>query len=746
MEPQKVPAGALAAFLDRWQWVAVALLCGLALWIRAAPRFDFVFQDGFVNFQESDAWYHVRVAENLIRHFPWRIAVDPYVSFGHVQDTATAPFYDWLLGFMAWVLGAGSPSDAFLHVIAAWYPVVLAMLTVVVVFVLAKRLFGLRAALVAAAVIATLPGHFLRVSSLGFTDHHIMESLLATLFFLLLLRALDRPRALLPAILAGVTLSAYLLTFHGAAFLVGVVVIWAVYDRTRSFWPRAEKGPSFQPLYIAFLIALGICLVFRDLLWMNYTIRALALGAIAIAALDLFARWCSRLQHPRRPLFVVLAGGAVLFLAVVVSRGFGLRHVVKAFLARLVPALFGNAGGVNELQPLIFDNGHLTLVPVLLQFYGAFFLALLGLFWLGETSIRRGNAGRSLIFFWGLITGVMAMGQLRITYYFAIAVALLSGYAAASLFATGRKTAWAIGACLACFVFGPNLYAAATADKPNGMPGDWREALDWLRQSTPDPFRDPAFYYARYSRQQHGPDYQYPPSAYSVMAWWDYGYWLVNMGRRIPVTNPTQANAADAADFFLAQSESDALARLHQWRSRYVIVDDKLPLLSPPKDERMDGAFPSFFAYSRVHRFDEYLLVAYQPDANGKLTPALFYRPAYYRSMAVRLFLFGGQAETGEEGSVIVWLREKALSGGRRYQEVVRTARFGSPQQALAEEAACRSDGCVLVGDNPLISCVPVEALEQLHSVFSSSTSIIGSYPNARKQVQIYEVAAGAQP
>ena len=71
--------------------------------IRVIPRFDLVFQAGFVNFQETDAWYHVRVAENLVRHFPGASWWTHMSLFGKVQDTATAPFYDWLLGMIAWL-------------------------------------------------------------------------------------------------------------------------------------------------------------------------------------------------------------------------------------------------------------------------------------------------------------------------------------------------------------------------------------------------------------------------------------------------------------------------------------------------------------------------------------------------------------------------------------------------------------------------------------------------------------------
>ena len=34
-----------------------------------------------------------------------------------------------------------------------------------------------------------------------------------------------------------------------------------------------------------------------------------------------------------------------------------------------------------------------------------------------------------------------------------------------------------------------------------------------------------------------------PPAAFSVMNWWDQGYWIMQTGRRVPVSNPTQSGA-----------------------------------------------------------------------------------------------------------------------------------------------------------------------------------------------------------
>ena len=705
----------------------------LALFIRVIPRFDLVFQPGFVNFQETDAWYHVRVAENLVRHFPWRIMVDPYVIFGQVPDTATAPFYDWLLGLIAWLAGGGAPSDSLLHVIAAWYPAALAVCEVIAVFILARLVFGWRAALLAAAVIATLPGHFLRVSSLGFTDHHIMESLLVTLFFFLLLRAIQRPPALGTSFAAGLTLAAYLLTFHGSAMMVGVVVAWAIYDRVRWFSPEERPAPSLRPLYLAFLIALSICLVFYRLLWMNYTIAALGLGSLAIGGLELWAKLCRRFRRPGLVFFGGLAAAGLTILAVAAVLAHSLRHSAKVIVTHLMPSLFGTSGGVYELQSTVYEQGHFTLVPALRQFYGAYFFALIGLVLLAEYILKRRDLGRALIFFWGVTTLILSMGQLRMTYYYAIAIALATGYAADSLLASGRKTAWVISLCLALLVFAPNLYAVINGDLFTGISEDWKETLNWMRASTREPFGDPAFFYARYPRREYGPDYRYPPSAYSVMAWWDYGYWIVDVARRIPVTNPTQANAGVAADFFLAQSEQEAVPVLQRWCTRYVVVDERLPLW-PSEQEVMIGDFPAFFEYARARRRSDYLQMAYESNAEGKSAPKMFFLPAYYRSMAIRLFIFGGQAVDGRDGAMILFLQQRGS-----HQEVVGTKRFESAQEAVRAEAACRDKGCVLVSDNPMVSCVPLEPLQQLRPVFASTSSVLGFGRLGRKAVQVYE-------
>jgi len=165
----------------------------------------------------------------------------------------------------------------------------------------------------------------------------------------------------------------------------------------------------------------------------------------------------------------------------------------------------------------------------------------------------------------------------------------------------------------------------------------------------------------------------------------------------------------------------------------------------------MIGDYPQFFKYARTHNRDEYLRMAYESEPDGKLTPKVFYLPAYYRSLLVRLFVFGGQEVDGSDGGTVVWLRQKTFQNGRPYQEIAYAKQYKSAQEALVAEAACRSEGCLLVSENPMVSCVPLDALEQFRPVFSSRTSVLGFGSTGRKSVQVYEFTglasrAGATP
>src|SRR4030066_59916 len=91
--------------------LALALIFGIAIFVRTYFPYDNVFTGDWVRFAENDPWYHVRLVENLLHHFPQTISFDPYTLFPYGQKVFFAPFFDLLTGFAAWVAGAGSPSQ-----------------------------------------------------------------------------------------------------------------------------------------------------------------------------------------------------------------------------------------------------------------------------------------------------------------------------------------------------------------------------------------------------------------------------------------------------------------------------------------------------------------------------------------------------------------------------------------------------------------------------------------------------------
>ena len=76
--------------------VFVALILAIAATLRLWAPWDDVLGSTRVNFLETDAWYHVRLAENQVRNFPHRVTVDPYAS-PNGQYVAVAPLFDVLV-------------------------------------------------------------------------------------------------------------------------------------------------------------------------------------------------------------------------------------------------------------------------------------------------------------------------------------------------------------------------------------------------------------------------------------------------------------------------------------------------------------------------------------------------------------------------------------------------------------------------------------------------------------------------
>ena len=101
--------------------LAMAAIFGIALFLRVYFPYHNVFAAGWVDFQETDCWYNMRQVLSLALHFPHRNLFDPYFIYPGGSSIGSPPFFYLLLGFFAWVFGAGSPSQKVIETVGAYF-------------------------------------------------------------------------------------------------------------------------------------------------------------------------------------------------------------------------------------------------------------------------------------------------------------------------------------------------------------------------------------------------------------------------------------------------------------------------------------------------------------------------------------------------------------------------------------------------------------------------------------------------
>ena len=169
--------------------ILVAVFFGISLVFRVALPYDQVFVGDWIKFTSNDAYFYMRLVDNLVHNFPHLMKFDPFIIYPGGGDVTGLHFFDGLLAVIIWLAGLGSPTHRTIDVVGAYFPVILAALTVIPVYFLGKALFNRWAGVLAAGLVAILPGEFLGRSILAFTDHHVAETLFSTVSVLFLILA-----------------------------------------------------------------------------------------------------------------------------------------------------------------------------------------------------------------------------------------------------------------------------------------------------------------------------------------------------------------------------------------------------------------------------------------------------------------------------------------------------------------------------------------------------------------------------
>lgn len=696
---------------------------GLRVW---AP-WDDVLGGTRVNFLETDAWYHVRLAESQVRNFPERVTVDPYAA-PNGQYVAVAPLLDSVIATTVVVTQGRDASTEYIERVAAIVPAIIGVLAVVAVWALATVAFDRRAGLIAGLLAAVLPGHFLDRTLIGFVDHHALEVLLsfATLGFI----------AYRSVIGAGVSLGLYLLAWASGSYLVFILAVWLL---VAAILAQAQRASAARFTAIAAGIALAIVVVFQDpdLFRYNTQIAALVGLIVTAAAIMLLA---DRLRLAIGVIAVALV--AIVGLAWIAMPD--LFNQVVTDLNRFRPDSTRMA--VLEARPLFLYTGNWVWTQPWTFFRSGFYVGLIAIAALAVATWRSRRTDHLLILCFTIANYLATVGQNRFGYYLVPSTAVVISWLAVRILDWGgvphadnpaprlqrslplqRELAVIL---VAGIVVAPNLVPAAlTTTRAGGMPAYWFEAMQWLRTKTPEPFGSPDYYYARYDKAN-------PPASFSVMNWWDQGYWIVQTARRVPVTNPTQSGASKSAAFLTATDEAEALALLAAARARYVIVDWELPFRDGPTGS-LAGRFQNLADWAGTPTSRFYSLCFSRRSEQDAWQPTWLYREAYYQSMAYRLMVLGGEESRPVDNTYVVNVQQRQDVSGRSFCEVVNRWQHARPEEAKAS-AAARGAGFEAVGLTPWQPAFAVPAIAGLK--VASEFRDPAQQANETPMVRIFEV------
>jgi len=491
-------------------------------------------------------------------------------------------------------------------------------------------------------------------------------------------------------ILTGFSLGLYFLAWIGALlFLFIIFVFITLFYLIEYFSDRIHNWILILGIII-FLITLIMISPFfghPDLFHANlYNIQHLEILIFGILSF-LFVGLLGNSIKKRRlnkwflPIFLVLTVVLILIILKIVSAPLfeGIIKILKSIKTGLVPHELAREI-IAEMQPLTWQGA-------IDNFSTLFYLFLIALAIIFYEFIKKKKPEYLLIFVWTLIilliTGIIPFfGQMRFTYYLSVNVSLLVSFLIVKSFRFGwqglkiaqefpPKSIYRfyilIGSILIIFniVFSlifpyplnigksspqnlPEIFQSAIQIAKAGpftFHDDWYEALEWLKENTPDPGIN---YYAFY--QDPGVNretgvinpYSYPQESYGVLARWDVGHMITYYAHRIPNANPFQEGLGRKTEkgiepgeitFFLEEDEQKAIGYLEDLNTRYIITD-------------YDSANPEGVFISKV-KWEQGNLQGYTADTNNNNDVKKVSK--YDNSMIARLHILDGRELQNKE-------------------------------------------------------------------------------------------------
>lgn len=631
-------SGTIAEENPRTRWAALAAIVAAGLALRLSI-WNQVFDRGRIFIDSPDGYYHLRRAWMTLQQWPNVPQRDPLLSVPYGGTISWPPLFDGLMATLA--LPWRSNPDRALELIGAWLPPVLGMFQIVLVYWLLKSLSTNRAALLAASIVAFLPGS-VRYSFLGALDHDPFYEC-CVLLCLIALAECRRPGAgpIRCSLLLTAGLSLGVLGWAGANVLMAMVgaaaLLMVVADRglagpvgTVVGWAGFASALILLPFVLSSVWTREVGATFEGLSLLHQT--GMVLLAFEGAILAQFARGSDADRFGRRRwmrIIAVLTGLALLYLVPTAFGSFirGMRYAA------------GDAailGIVAEARPLLWLSGPFDLRPMVLR------LGLLPVFAVLLLPIavwnRQTRVSAVLISVWVAVTLTLAMLHSRFSYSAALSLAAAGGLLFEMAMGQYRQARRAV-VMLAILTLLPALPAYVPI-------GSWSSFNFYLRQPPLKEFEMDSL--TEWLRTRRPAD----PKRDAVMARWSFGHWIVWKAKKGVVLSPMlsvgQPGFREGMKFFFLTDPDEILEFLRSHQVRYLIMTPEMGSLR---------------ANARIAGVDADKLYA-RDEETGRETINV---PVYMRTVSARLSFWGTSEVTafGQTYPPLDGLREVAVSGAQ---------------------------------------------------------------------------------
>jgi asparagine N-glycosylation enzyme membrane subunit Stt3/protocatechuate 3,4-dioxygenase beta subunit len=545
-----------------------------------------------------DPYYNMRLVENTVEtgRFPYFSQNDPLLAYPFGKSGGRAPLLVMsAIGFSKLLTPFMSEADAVGYSMQ-FVPALFGALLVFPIYFIGKTLFGRKAGLVAAFLIALIPIHISsgHGSAYALFDHDSFNLFLYFMTFLFLLKSIkekDTVRRILYAILAGIPLAALSMVWVEAQFLYTMIVVYAFVQLLFDLFTNKVEEPFVMSIAIAlftgFFVSWPVTYASGVLLDLPFY---LALGVLVFGGLCILFK---RKQIPwviSYPVIALVAVAAAAFLYIVYNNP--TMFSIFSPLNTISNILYGTGIYGSKVSLTIAEAGTYSMSRTVMSFGPAlYWLAWAGFVFLIYQYVKqKGRRDYLLILSLFVINIWLTSTAGRFLNDMVPLVAILSGWIVWYVISKvnykqmarnvrnagggfrglrkGVRIYHILGVLFVAFlVLIPNGFLALDAAVPSAASQNGTSNLkyDFFGKNHTSAFGSSTYKeqywvdaYAWLKKQDTG--IADPSKRPAYISWWDYGFYEVAVGGHPTVADNFQDGIPPAANFHTAKSEIEGVA------------------------------------------------------------------------------------------------------------------------------------------------------------------------------------------